>query len=119
MYAVFQRFDFAVVSAAAISGAKPWAISTRIVIPIVMPALLSALVFAFLTAFDDLVVGLFFSTAGNYTLPMRMWDDIRNEISPQIAAVAVVFCIAALSAMAALWLSKRLYWLWNRRHVMR
>ena len=56
--------------------------------------------FAFLTAFDDLIVALFFSTAGKYTLPMRMWADIRNEISPQIAAVAVIFFALALAASA-------------------
>jgi putative spermidine/putrescine transport system permease protein len=62
----------------------------------VAPAFWSALFFAFLIAFDDLVVGHFFSTADSYTLAMRMWDDIRLEISPRIAAVAVVFFSAAI-----------------------
>jgi putative spermidine/putrescine transport system permease protein len=96
MYAAFQRFDFSLTQAGASLGAAPVSIWRRIVVPILLPSFLSGAMFAFLTAFDDLVVALFFSTAGKYTLPMRMWADIRNEISPQIAAVAVVFFAVAL-----------------------
>jgi putative spermidine/putrescine transport system permease protein len=96
MYAAFQRFEFSLVQSGAILGATPIAIWRRIVLPILLPSFLSAGLFAFLTAFDDLIVALFFSTAGQYTLPMRMWADIRAEISPQIAAVAVVFLAVAL-----------------------
>ena len=96
MYAAFQRFDQTLIRAAAILGARPFGTWRRVVIPILAPAFASALCFAFLIAFDDLVVALFFSTAESYTLPMRMWDDIRLEISPRIAAVAViVFTTAA------------------------
>jgi putative spermidine/putrescine transport system permease protein len=100
MYAAFQRFDFSLIQAGANLGAAPLSIWRRIVVPILLPSFLSAAVFAFLTAFDDLIVALFFSTAGKYTLPMRMWADIRNEISPQIAAVAVIFFALALAASA-------------------
>jgi|GEM_PF-28116 len=96
MLAAFQRFDIALVQAAAILGAHVGAIWRRVVVPVLAPAFLSAGLFAFLVAFDDLVVGLFMSTAGRYTLPMRMWADIRNEISPQIAAVALVFLVLAV-----------------------
>jgi putative spermidine/putrescine transport system permease protein len=100
MYATFQRFDHSLVQAAAILGARPLYIWRRVAVPILAPSFMSALFFAFLVAFDDLVVGLFFSTAESYTLPMRMWDDIRLEISPRIAAVAVVFFVAAIAIVA-------------------
>ncbi|UVK35780.1 ABC transporter permease subunit (plasmid) [Mesorhizobium sp. AR10] len=96
MLAAFQRFDISLVQAAAILGAHVGAIWRRVVVPVLAPAFLSSGIFAFLIAFDDLVVGLFMSTAGRYTLPMRMWADIRNEISPQIAAVALVFLVLAI-----------------------
>src|SRR4030095_12197510 len=100
MYATFQRFDHSLVQAATILGARPLYTWRRVVVPILAPSFMSALFFAFLVAFDDLVVGLFFSTAESYTLPMRMWDDIRLEISPRIAAVAVVFFLAAIALVA-------------------
>ncbi|KKA07177.1 hypothetical protein VP03_31770 [Sinorhizobium meliloti] len=102
MYAAFQRFDFSLVQAGANLGAGPFSIWQRIVIPILLPSFLSGGMFAFLIGFDDLVGGLFFSTGGKYTLPMRMWADIRNEISPMIAAVAVVFFAIASSVVLAL-----------------
>lgn len=101
MHAAFQRFDISVIHAAANLGARTYAIWRRVVIPMLLPSFVSAAGFAFLTAFDDLVVALFFSSAGKYTLPMRMWADIKNEISPQIAAVAVVFFAAALISISA------------------
>jgi putative spermidine/putrescine transport system permease protein len=101
IHAAFQRFDISVIQAAANLGAKTTAIWRKVVIPILLPSFVSAAGFAFLTAFDDLVVALFFSNAGKYTLPMRMWADIKNEISPQIAAVAVVFFAAAIAFIGA------------------
>jgi len=100
MQAAFQRFDISVIQAAANLGAKTNTIWRKVVIPILLPSFVSAAGFAFLTAFDDLVVALFFSSAGKYTLPMRMWADIKNEISPQIAAVAVVFFAVAITLIA-------------------
>lgn len=100
MRAAFQRFDVSVMQAAAGLGARSTTIWRTIVIPLLLPSFVSAAGFAFLTAFDDLVVALFFSSAGQYTLSMRMWADIRNEISPQIAAVAVVFFSCTLLAVA-------------------
>ena len=108
MYAAFQRFDHSLVQAGESLGATPATVWRRITIPVLLPSFVSAGAFAFLVAFDDLVVGLFFSTAGRYTLPMRMWGDIRNEISPQIAAVAVVFLSAALLLVGAFSLARSL-----------
>lgn len=102
MYAAFQRFDFSLVQAGAILGATPFSIWRRIVIPILLPSFLTAWVFSFLSAFDDLVGALFFSSGGNYTLTMRMWADIRFEISPKVAAVAVVFFTIALVVFVVL-----------------
>lgn len=108
MFAAFQRFDHTLAQAASILGAPPISTWRRVVIPILAPAFMSAFFFSFLVAFDDLVVGLFFSTAESYTLPMRMWDDIRLEISPRIAAVAVVLFTAAVGIALAVATARRI-----------
>ena len=46
--------------------------------------------FAFITSFDELVVSLFLSGSGAITLPRRMWDDLRFQIEPTIAAVSTL-----------------------------
>lgn len=93
--AAIQRLDPLLEQAAAVLGAGPLRAWWDVVLPLLLPALLSGFVFAFLAGFDDLVAGLFLSSPRAYTLPLRMWDDVRQEISPRIAAVAVLFLGAA------------------------
>lgn len=77
-------------------GAGPWATFRTIIAPLVMPALIVASFFAFLNSFDDVVYVLFLGIGRITTLPMRMWEGIRQDISPTIAAVATLQMILAL-----------------------
>lgn len=100
--AALQKLDPALERAAATLGASPAAAWRTVVLPLILPALASGFTFAFLVGFDDLVVSLFLAAPGAYPLPLRMWDDIRQEINPRIAAVAVVFFAVALTGFALL-----------------
>ncbi|MCP3374404.1 ABC transporter permease subunit, partial [Bradyrhizobium cajani] len=71
-------------------GAGPLASFRTIIAPLVMPALIVASFFAFLASFDDLVYVLFLGIGKITTLPMRMWEGIRQDINPTIAAVATL-----------------------------
>ncbi|MBP0114383.1 ABC transporter permease subunit [Bradyrhizobium vignae] len=71
-------------------GAGSWATFRTIVAPLVRPALIVAGFFAFLASFDDVVYVLFLGIGKITTLPMRMWEGIRQDISPTIAAVATL-----------------------------
>ncbi len=71
-------------------GAGSLATFRTIVAPLVMPALIVASFFAFLASFDDVVYVLFLGIGKITTLPMRMWEGIRQDISPTIAAVATL-----------------------------
>lgn len=77
-------------------GAGPWATFRTIIAPLVMPALIVACFFAFLTSFDDVVYVLFLGIGKITTLPMRMWEGIRQDINPTIAAVATLQMALAL-----------------------
>lgn len=76
-------------------GAGPLATFRTIVAPLVMPALIVASFFAFLASFDDVVYVLFLGIGKITTLPMRMWEGIRQDISPTIAAVATLQMLIA------------------------
>lgn len=91
-----QRFDRDLEIAAASLGARAGVILRTITLPLLLPSIISALLFAFIVAFDDVVYGLFLSGRGATPLPMRMWDNLRLEISPQIAVVAVLLFAALL-----------------------
>ncbi|MGE0796800.1 MAG: ABC transporter permease subunit [Lautropia sp.] len=76
-------------------GAGPIATFRTIVAPLVMPAFIVGGFFAFLTSFDDVVYVLFLGIGKITTLPMRMWDGIKQDISPTISAVATLQMLVA------------------------
>ena len=76
--------------AGAILGAGPMMTLRKIVLPQMLPGLTAAAFFAFLVSFDELLIGLFLSTSQISTLPKEIWDGIRTEISPTIAAIATM-----------------------------
>jgi len=59
-------------------------------------------VFAFVTSFDEVVVALFLSGTSAMTLPVQMWNGIRFEINPTVAAVSVILIVFATAVFAAI-----------------
>jgi putative spermidine/putrescine transport system permease protein len=96
-----KRFDRTLERAATSLGANQITILWTVTLPLLLPTLASAAIFAFIVGFDDVVFGLFLSGPNATPLPMRMWDNIRLEISPQIAVVAVIF-LAVLAILGLL-----------------
>lgn len=70
-------------------GASAGTVMRRIILPQMGPSLISAAVLAFITSFDEVVVALFLAGT-QMTLPKKMFDNIRMEIDPTIAAVSVL-----------------------------
>jgi putative spermidine/putrescine transport system permease protein len=94
--ATLQGFDERLEQAAMNLGATPWGTFWQVTFPIIRPGILSGALFAFITSFDELVVALFVSGTTAVTLPRKMWDSIRFEIDPTIAAVSTI--LVALTA---------------------
>lgn len=84
-------------------GAGRFTTIRRIVLPQIGPSLISAALLAFITSFDELVVALFLA-GSEMTLPKKMFDNIRMEIDPTIAAISVlqILMIAVAFMLAAL-----------------
>ena len=102
------RFDRSLELAAASLGATPATVLRTVTFPLLLPTLASALLFSFIMGFDDVIFGLFLAGPGATPLPIRMWEDIRHEISPQVAVVAVLLFAAMAVAYAAYLLLSRL-----------
>ena len=82
--------------AAAILGAGPISTLTRAVLPQMVPGLAAAAFFSFLVSFDELLIALFLSTSQISTLPKEIWDGIRTEISPTIAAISTMLVFVTI-----------------------
>ncbi len=84
-----RSFDESLEDAAVGLGASKLRAIWRITLPQIRPSLLSAAFLAFITSFDELIIAMFLSGA-NFTLPKKMFDNIRMEIDPTVAAVSVL-----------------------------
>lgn len=88
--ASLASFDRRLEQAARSLGATPWGAFHQVTLPLIRPGVIVGALFAFITSFDELIVALFLSGSGAVTLPRRMWDDLRFDIDPTIAAVSTL-----------------------------
>ena len=93
-------FDRALERAGMSLGAHPLYTFFRVTLPSIRPGVLSGALFAFVTSFDELVMALFLTAPTSLTLPRRMWEGVRMEIDPTIAAAASTLIIFALVTLA-------------------
>lgn len=115
--ATLQGFDRNLERAAVSLGASPTRAFLRVTVPIIAPGVVSGGLFAFITSFDEIVVALFISGADYRTLPVRMFEGLRFEIDPAIAAVGtLVIAVAALVLGASVLLRLRSEKLRGARH---
>jgi putative spermidine/putrescine transport system permease protein len=87
-------------------GATPRGTFFQVTLPLIRPGILVGALFAFITSFDELVVALFISGSGAVTLPRRMWDDLRFQIEPTIAAVSTLTIALTLVLMSCAYLRR-------------
>ncbi len=103
--ATLQGFDVNLTRAAASLGAGPVTAFFRVILPLILPGVASGMVFAFATSFDEVVVALMLAGPDQRTLPREMFTGIREQISPEITAIAtalIIFAATLLLAMEAL-----------------
>lgn len=91
--------------AAANCGAPPTHVFFTITLPAVMPGVITGALIMFMLAFNEFIVSLLLTDARIVTLPVRIYSSIRNVISPDLAAISVVYILVAI---AAVWLLDRL-----------
>ncbi|KAE8765686.1 ABC transporter permease subunit [Georgenia thermotolerans] len=99
----FRNLDPAYERASSSLGARPAMTMRRVIVPLVLPSVLSAFIFVFVTGFGDLVFAQFVGGIGTPTLERQMYRSIREEVSPEVAAVGtlvigvlVLVCLAVL-----------------------
>ncbi|MCB1968826.1 MAG: ABC transporter permease [Geminicoccaceae bacterium] len=88
--------------AAANCGASPLRCFFTITLPAVMPGIITGSLLMFILAFNEFLVSLFLVDARIVTLPVSIYNSIRSLITPDLAAVSVVYILVAGIAIAAL-----------------
>ena len=105
--AVLYKLDRSFERAARSMGAGPVRAFTTVMLPLLWPGIASGAIFAFLISFDEIVVAMFVS-GSNPTLPKLMFDGIRYELNPVVAAVSSqLLVVTTLALLASAWLRRR------------
>jgi putative spermidine/putrescine transport system permease protein len=97
--ASLSGLDPDVEDAAAICGAPPVQVFLTVTIPAVMPGIITGALLSFIIAFNEFVVSLFFVDKRIETLPVAIYGSIRSIVTPDIAAVSVVYVALAAAAI--------------------
>jgi len=80
-------------------GADPVRTFRRVTLPLILPGVLAGGLFAFITSWDEVVVSIFLTTARFRTLPVEMWEQVRQVVDPTVAAVATTLLAVTTSLL--------------------
>jgi putative spermidine/putrescine transport system permease protein len=106
--ASLANFDPKLEQASRNLGASNWTTMRRVILPSARPGVMAGALFAFILSWDEIVVTLFLSKFTVYTLPRRMWNGIRENTDPTVAAAAVVLiAITVIAFVVSAVLSRR------------
>ncbi len=89
-------------------GANPFQTFREITLPLLTPAIVAGMLFSFTISFDDITATLFWATASQQTVPVKIFGMLRNSISPEINALgAVMIVLTVATPLLAGYLSRK------------
>ena len=106
--ASLANFDVRLEQASRSLGASLTTTLRRVLLPGIQPGIAAGAILAFILSWDEVVAVLFIASFRIFTLPRRMWDGIRENTDPAVAAAAVVLVAITLLAMLMFaWFNRR------------
>lgn len=99
--AVLSGYDFTVEDAARDLGAGPVRTFFSITLPCIRPGVLTAMIFSFITSFGEFNIALFLSAPHTMTMPVQIWNSLKYEVTPIVAAVSTVMILMTLVGIGA------------------
>ena len=80
--------------------ASPWRTFRQITFPQLLPAIVAGFLLAFTFSFDDYVITSFVSGPGSSTLPIFIFGQVRQGVTPETNAVATMMLVFTLLMLA-------------------
>lgn len=78
--------------ARSLGASRPWAFLT-VTLPQIKISVISGALLAFITSLDEVVISLFIAGGDKATLTRRMFNALRDEIDPTIAAISTLLIV--------------------------
>ena len=82
-------------------GASRFTAFMAITLPQIRFSVVTAALLAFLTSFDEVIVALFVSGGDNSTLTRNMFNALRDQIDPTIAAISTIMIAISTGLLVA------------------
>lgn len=96
-----RGFDMNQENVARSLGSHRFSAFLKVTLPQIKPSVVSGALFAFITSLDEVVIALFISGGDNSTITKRMFNALRDEIDPTIAAISSLLIVTSLSIVLA------------------
>lgn len=102
VYVSLKNLDQSYELAAASLGATPLRVLLTVTLPLLLPGLVSGWLFAAILSFNEFTASLFVTSQRTQTLPVAMYNYVREFADPSMAALSVIYIVgtAALIAFA-------------------
>lgn len=97
--AVLVHFDRRLEEAAANLGAGPLTVFREVTLPLIRPGIIAGALFGFIISFDQFEVSLFLVQPDTTTLPIHLFNYLRFNFDPTIAAASIVSLVLATTAV--------------------
>ncbi|MFK5952695.1 MAG: ABC transporter permease [Desulfobacterium sp.] len=94
--AVLAGYDFNIEDAARDLGAGPIKTFFTITLPCIRTGVFTAMIFSFITSFGEFNIALFVTDPHTMTMPVQIWNSLKYEVTPIVAAVSTVMIFFTL-----------------------
>ena len=99
VYVSMENLDARLEQAAASLGAPPLKVLFTITIPLLAPGLFGGWLFAAIMSFSEFTASLFVTTQATQTLPVAMYNYVREYADPTLAALSVIYIVFTASVL--------------------
>lgn len=101
VYVSLKNFERRYEQAAESLGGTPLHVLLTITLPLLLPGLISGALFAAILSFNEFTASLYVVNQRTQTLPVAMYNYVREYADPTLAALSVIY-VAAVAAMLLL-----------------
>jgi putative spermidine/putrescine transport system permease protein len=89
-------------------GAGGLTVFRRITLPLIFPSMIGAGVFAFIVSWDEFIIAFFLSTPRLQTLPVVIFNALRERVDPTISSIStLLLVVTTVAVIASDWLRQR------------
>ena len=99
VYISLRNLDQRLELAAASLGAPPHRVLITITLPLLLPGLVGGWLFAAILSFNEFTASLFVTAQRTQTLPVAMYNYVREYADPSMAAISVIYIVITATVL--------------------